>query len=156
MTADTTSIGMRRAHEDDIPRIVELIASAHLPPLFVPEFLAGFVVAEQDGKVVACGGLEMFGTCGVIRSVVVAEALRGSGLGKRLWQLLEADARNAGATDLYLFTGDAHDFWQRLGFADKTLDEWKPEVRINWQYQFISQNADLFGDDAPFSMWRAA
>ena len=156
MTADTTRIAMRRAREDDVPRIVELIASAHLPPLFVPEYLSGFVVAEQDGEVVACGGLEMFGACGVIRSVVVDERLRGSGLGKRLWQLLEADARKARATDLYLFTGDAHDFWLRLGFADKALDEWKPEVRINWQYQFVSQNSDLFGDDPPLSMWRAA
>lgn len=147
---------MRRAQEEDIPRIVQLIVSANLPPLFVPEYLGGFVVAEQDGDVVACGGLEMYASCGVIRSVVVDERLRGTGVGKRLWQLLEADARNTAATDLYLFTGDAHDFWQRLGFEDKALDDWKPEAQINWQYQFISQNGDLFGDDLPSSMWRAA
>lgn len=150
------SITMRRAQEPDIPRIVELIAGANLPPLFVPEYLGGFIVAEQAGLVVACGGLETYGSCGVIRSVVVDERLRGTGVGKQLWQLLESDARAAGATDLYLFTGDAHDFWQRLGFEDKALDDWKPDVRINWQYQFISQNADFFGDDQPFSMWRAA
>lgn len=150
------AITLRQARADDIPRIVELITSAELPPLFIAENLDGFVVVERAEGVVACGGLELFGRCGVIRSVVVDPELRGSGVGRTVWERLEQDARGAALTDLYLFTGDAHDFWSRLGFVDVTFDEWKAEARMNWQYQFLSQNQDLFPREQLHIMWRAA
>ena len=46
----------RPARTDDVPRMTELIASAELPAAFIAEFLDGFVVAERDGAVIACGG----------------------------------------------------------------------------------------------------
>lgn len=149
-------ITLRRARAADVPRMIELIAGAELPPLFVSEYVDSFVVAERANAVLACGAVEVFGQCGVIRSVVVDPSLRGSGVGKRLWQRLEADARAAGVTDLYLFTADAHDFWRRLGFSDIGFEDWRPEPRMNWQYQFLSQNRDLFEGQPLFTMWRAA
>ncbi|HLB23129.1 MAG TPA: GNAT family N-acetyltransferase [Dehalococcoidia bacterium] len=155
MTSHRDGVSIRRAVPADIPRMAELIAGATLPPLFIAEFLDGFAVGERNGDVVGCGGIEMYGTSAVIRSIVVDERMRGTGLGRRLSELLMADARAAGATDLYLFTADAHDFWQHLGFADITFDDWKPEARVNWQFQFLSQNAELVGGGI-FTMWRAA
>lgn len=154
MTDD--AITLRQAREDDIPRITELIAGAELPPLFIAEYLDGFAVAERADTLVACGGLELFGRCGVIRSVVVDPGLQGSGVGRMLWKRLERNARAAGVTDLYLFTGEARGFWTRLGFVDVTFEDWKMEARMNWQYQFLSQNQDLFTGSQLHTMWRAA
>ncbi len=148
-------VTIRRATPANIPRMVELIAGANLPPLFIAEFIEGFVVGELDGEVVGCGGIEMYGTSAVIRSIVVDERMRRTGLGRRLAERLISDARAAGASDLYLFTADAHEFWKHLGFVDVTFDDWKSEARVNWQYQFISQNPDLLPGEI-YTMWRVA
>lgn len=134
--------------------MVDLISSAELPASFIAEFLDGFVVAERGGAVIACGGVEMYETCAVIRSVVVEPEAQGAGNGRQIAQRLMDAARAAGATDLYLFTAQAHPFWLRLGFVDVTFEEWKVAARANWQYQFLSQNREIVPDI--HTMWRRA
>ena len=147
-------VTFRPACAADVPRMVELIAGANLPPAFVEEYLDGFIAAERDGEIIACGGVEMYEDSAVIRSVVVDEAAQGLGLGRRLAELLMAHARDAGAVDLYLFTADALPFWQQAGFAEVTLEEWREAPRACWQYQFISQNRSIMPDI--HTMWRKA
>ena len=156
--APIPDITFRQARTDDIPRMVELISAAELPAAFIAEFLDDFVVAERDGgrdaRVIACGGVEMYETCAVIRSVVVDPAAQGAGIGLEIARRLMDAARAAGATDLYLFTAQAHPFWLRLDFVDVTFEEWKEPARANWQYQFLSQNREIVPDI--HTMWRRA
>lgn len=152
--ASTEQVAFRIARADDIPRMAELMAAAHLPPLFIEEHLDGFVAADRAGELIACGGIEMYEDCAVIRSVVVDESGRGLGLGGRLAEMLMANARAAGAADLYLFTAEALPFWQHYGFAEVTFEEWKNAPRASWQYQFLSQNRDVVPD--VHTMWRKA
>ena len=153
-SASTENVTFRPALPPDVPRMVELMAAAHLPPLFVEEYLDGFIAAERGGEVFACGGFEVYGDCAVIRSVVVDETGRGLGLGGRLAEMLMARARDGGASDLYLFTADALPFWQHYGFVGIALEDWKSAPRACWQYQFISQNRDLIPEVR--TMWRKA
>jgi len=139
-TAPPEGVTVRAARPEDVARMTQLIAEAQLPPLFIEEFLDGFVAAERDGEVIACGGVEVYGPGAVVRSVVVDEHAQGLGLGRLLSERLIDQGRAAGARDFYLFTVDAWPFWQHLGFADVTLDAWIEEPRACWQYQFISQN----------------
>ena len=139
---DAARVRFRRAHRDDIPRMAQMIAQADLPPLFIDEFLGGFVVADHDGEVVGAGGLEMYDDAGVIRSVVVDPRTRGTGIGRQMSDLMMADARASGATTVYLFTADAHGFWLRLGFEDFALDEWPDAPRQCWQWQFVSRHRE--------------
>ena len=150
----TPGVTFRPATTEDIPRMVDLISSAELPAAFIAEFLDGFVVAERDGAVVACGGIETYESCAVIRSVVVDPPAQGSGIGVEIARRLMDAARAAGATDLYLFTAEAHAFWLRLGFIDVTFEEWKDPARACWQYQFLSQNRTIVPDI--HTMWRRA
>jgi amino-acid N-acetyltransferase len=152
--AVATNITYRPARAGDVARMAELIAAAHLPSLFIEEYLDGFIAAQQGDEVIACGGIEIYDDCGVIRSVVVDESGRGLGLGGRLAELLMEKGRNAGVTDLFLFTADALPFWQHYGFVEVTLDAWKDPPRASWQYQFISQNHDLIPE--VHTMWRKA
>ncbi len=144
----------RRGRSGDEPRFAQLIIAGELPPMFIEEFVEGFVAAEHDGAVIGCGGLEVYGDCGVIRSVVVEERARELRIGERIAALLMDDARAAGITSLYLFTMHARPFWRRLGFVDTPLDAWKGPPRVSWQYQFISRHPEAAGDVS--SMWRAA
>ena len=149
-----TNVTFRSAHARDVPRMAELIAAAHLPPLFIEEYLDGFIAAQQGDDLIACGGIEIYDDCGVIRSVVVDESGRGLGLGGRLAELLMEKGRTAGVTDLFLFTADALPFWLHYDFVEVTCDAWKDPARASWQYQFISQNSDLIPE--VHTMWRKA
>lgn len=143
---DRAACRYRRARPDDMPRMAALIASANLPPLFLEEFLGGFVAADCRGEIAGVGGLEIYGETGVIRSVVVDERARDWGLGRAMSELLIADARSAGAAMLYLFTAEALAFWQHLGFEEIALDDWPPEARECWQWQFVSRHRAAMAD----------
>jgi N-acetylglutamate synthase-like GNAT family acetyltransferase len=154
LAAPTGNVTFRSATVADVPRMAELIAGAHLPPLFIEEYLDGFVVVERESVVVACGGVEMYGNCGVVRSVLVDETARGLGLGGQIAGRLISNARRDGARDLYLFTAGALPFWQHYGFVEVTFDDWNEPARACWQYQFLSQNRDMVPDIV--TMWRRA
>jgi N-acetylglutamate synthase-like GNAT family acetyltransferase len=151
---DPAACSYRRGRAGDEPRFAELIIHGELPPLFITEFVEGFVAAEYDGAVIGCGGLEIYDDCGVIRSVVVDANARNKRIGERMAELLIEDARAAGATDLYLFTMHAAPFWRRLAFEDTPITAWKSAPRVSWQYQFIEQHPEVSRDVIP--MWRKA
>jgi amino-acid N-acetyltransferase len=67
-------------------------------------------------------GLEVLGTVGLLRSLVVAKDARSSGLGGKLVGALESAAEAAGITELWLLTIDAQRFFQRHNFeiVDRT------------------------------------
>ncbi len=143
MTRETVSeIAFRGAVASDVPRMVELIEGAKLPAWQIEEWLEGFVVGEWDGAVVACGGIEVYEDAAVIRSVVVDESLRGQGVGRALAGRLLEDAARAGVRDVYLFTVGAASFWERLGFRELTLSDWREPSRACWQYAYISAHPD--------------
>jgi N-acetylglutamate synthase-like GNAT family acetyltransferase len=151
---DGTRVTFRRGRPSDVPRFAELIAGADLPPLFIGEWIGGFAAAEYDGEVIACGGLEVYDDCGVIRSVVVDERGRGLRLGRALAGLLIDDGRAAGVTDMYLVTADAWPFWQHLGFADVTFEDWKEPARACWQYVYLATHREFFDSFGGRSMWK--
>jgi amino-acid N-acetyltransferase len=150
---DPAACVYRRGRADDVPALAQLIVAGELPPLFIEEFAQGFVVVEHKGEIVGCGGLEVYDeACGVIRSVVVDERLRGMGIGEKIARLLTEEALAAGIEDVYLFTMHAHPFWQRLGYVDVSLDTWKQSPRVCWQYQFLSRYPQA--SEGIFVMWR--
>lgn len=130
----------RRGRPGDEQPMAALMAAADLPPLFIEEFLPGFVAVEHDGEIIACGGAEPYGDAAVIRSVVVDPRARRLGLARRISALLIEDMRLAGAREAYLFTVEAYPFWRQLGFDDVSLSSWPEPARASWQYLFVSRN----------------
>lgn len=155
-TPQAAEITLRQARPNDVAALAAMIDGASLPPMFIEEFLDGFVVAERAGRIVGCGGVEMYGECAVIRSVVVEPEAQGHGLGRRVAEALMEQARAAGATDLYLFTADAWAFWKRRGFVDVPFEAWREEPRECWQYVVVSQNRELEMFANIHTMWRKA
>ncbi|MBA2389981.1 MAG: GNAT family N-acetyltransferase [Geodermatophilaceae bacterium] len=79
-------------------------------------------VVERDGAVVACVGLKPAGPGRAeLKSLYVAAAARGQGLGADLVQLAEDAARGAGAAVVELWSdsrfADAHRLYERLGYT---------------------------------------
>ena len=94
---------------------------------FVPEHLV--FVAEDADAVVGAIGLEDYGEVGLLRSLVVAEATRGTGLGRRLVAELESYARAGGINEIWLLTIDADAFFARLGYETADRADAPREIR---------------------------
>jgi amino-acid N-acetyltransferase len=115
---------LRCATPADLPHIQQLLEQERLPTAGVADWLDHFWVAEargrgpvEDGLVAGVAGLELYGGAAMLRSVAVAPAWRGSGLGRLLTERALASAQAAGAREVFLLTTTAERWFPRLGFA---------------------------------------
>ena len=108
---------LRQAVPDDWDAVQDLLLAADLPVDDLgPGRLGGFLIAQDKNATVGLIGLEVLGTLGLLRSLVVARNARNTGLGGKLVGALESAAVAAGITELWLLTIDAERFFQRHDF----------------------------------------
>lgn len=141
----TLETSIRTARREDVPQIVRLLANDPfgknrevLTDPLPDEYWAGFeaveaspndeiVVMEQDSVIVACmqityiPGLSRKGALRAqFEGVRVSEDVRGTGLGRTLFEWAIDRARARGCALIQLTTdkerGEAHRFYERLGF----------------------------------------
>jgi len=120
---------VRRALPADQAAIEKLLAAARLPVEGVGTFLADFFVAEDAGQIVGAVGLERYGTCGMLRSLVVRAGRRGQGLGSALSQQLLEHSDGSGLIETYLLASTAVTFFPRFGFVDIEREQVPPDVQ---------------------------
>jgi amino-acid N-acetyltransferase len=111
-----TEVTLMAAAPDDAPAIGALLRAAGLPSEDFAGHLAHFLVARRDGAVIGAVGFERHDRAALLRSLVVAPALRGGGLGGALVRGVAAQARREGAERFYLLTTTAEAFFARRGF----------------------------------------
>ncbi|MBS0657924.1 MAG: GNAT family N-acetyltransferase [Verrucomicrobia bacterium] len=76
------------------------------------------LVLEEGNEIAGCIAGEILADGSwLLRSLAVAEAVRGRGHGERLVQALEARAVGRGVAVIYLLTETAADFFQARGYA---------------------------------------
>ncbi|MDI9238410.1 arsenic resistance N-acetyltransferase ArsN2 [Lysobacter sp. LF1] len=98
------------------PAVRSLLVAAALPVDDLDDADVRFIVAIDDDKPVGAVGLEAFGSVGLLRSLAVRADRRGSGIGNRLVDALEAQARDAGFEQLVLLTTTAAPFFAMRGY----------------------------------------
>ena len=81
-----------------------------------------YLVAEQDGQIVAYAGLLAAGGQGDVLTIAVATARWGNGIGSALLERLLAEADRRGCTEVFLEVradnARAHGLYLRRGFTD--------------------------------------
>lgn len=125
----------------DIPALLELINSYAAESIMLPrtefemaEGIRDFTVAEQQGRVIACGALHFYTpTTGEVRSIAVVRNSKSRGLGRGLVEALEAEARSCRLVALFAFTY-VPAFFEKLGFvgvdrSELPLKAWKDCMR---------------------------
>jgi amino-acid N-acetyltransferase len=128
-------IAIRGATSADAPAVLALVQRARLLETGIAEGIAGFVVAEHAGAVIASAGLESYGSDALLRSVAVAPESRGRGLGRLL---VESALRRAATPELsavYLLTTTARDFFAKLGFEAVARSAAPPGIREAWEFK---------------------
>lgn len=103
---------VRGARAADLGDVQRLLREAALPADDLDaRALEYFFVAQSHDGIVGAVGLVPAGTDALLRSLVVAPAARGAGLGQDLCGMAEAHARENGVRQLWLLTTTAAEFF---------------------------------------------
>ncbi|MFA5938015.1 MAG: arsenic resistance N-acetyltransferase ArsN2 [Sinimarinibacterium sp.] len=126
-------------------RVAALLAACGLPTsdLEHPRAVQLFGIVEARAPVAVCG-LEVHGTAGLLRSLAVAGAQRGRGLGYALVRHAEIEAAKQGVIELYLLTTTAADFFARLGYAPTPRAEAPAAIAQTTQFSSLCPASSAF------------
>ena len=125
----------REATDADLQIIKELLNISKLPSDDCEDHIKNFLVIEEKGKIIGVGGLEICGTIGLVRSMVVIPEHRGKGVAKNLYTLLEDRAHGLGIKTLYLLTESATEYFKSLGFIVQERSEVPVSVMETRQFK---------------------
>lgn len=138
MTTTQTDPTLRLAARSDQAQVEALLTASHLPLDGVADSLGCFVVAESNQQIVGVAGIEGCGVAGehaLLRSVAVADAWRGKGLGRELVGRAIALAEMRGVNALYLLTTTAESYFPTFGFAQVSRDAVPDDVKATAEFQ---------------------
>ena len=95
------------------------------------------VIMREDESVVASGAVEWLGDTALLRSVAVANSLRGSGIGKKIvFELLQRAKQNK-VQSIYLLTETAPDFFEKLGFVTVSREATPEVIRKTTEFAHV-------------------
>ena len=109
-----------------------------------PEMLEHFLTAHVGKVLVGCAGVDVQGETGLLRSVAVDEAHRGTGLGKDLVAAAEELAKEEGVRMLYLLTTTAETFFTGLGYRKLAREQAPAEITGTEQFASLCPSSSSF------------
>jgi amino-acid N-acetyltransferase len=77
---------------------------------------------DNEGNTIGTGGLEIYGTSGLLRSVAVSEAKRGHRIGNQIVDDILQQAKVLNLQSVFLLTETAYYFFLKKGFSDFPRD----------------------------------
>lgn len=132
---------IRRASLRDIPALLGLINDYAAKQIMLPrtefemaESIRDFVVVYGGDDLLGCGALHFYTTLSAeVRSLAVDPARKTGGIGRRIVETLEEEARANGLESLFAFTY-VPGFFRKLGFeevdrGELPLKAWKDCLR---------------------------
>ena len=117
-----------------------MLEQAKLPQSGVAQLIGEFLVAKKGDQIVGAGAIEMHGSTGLLRSVVVDPDVRGQGVGQRIVNQLLASANE----DVYLLTETAESFFVRLGFEPISREEAPADIRASEEFRCLCPESAAF------------
>ena len=117
------NLQFRSATQADIPVIRSWLKKEALVWQDVEQTWPTIFLAFQQDQLVGFGGMEIHGTFGLLRSMVVLPAFRGKGYGQSICQWLLQKAWDNQLQAVYLLTETASGFFGKLGFQSLPREE---------------------------------
>jgi amino-acid N-acetyltransferase len=108
------------------------------------EHLEHFFFVGSAGSTTGLVGLEVYGTDALLRSLVVAAAARGKGLGSLLVEHAEHYAAAHKVLAVYLLTTTAEAFFQRLGYQRVDRSQAPPSIRQTQEFASLCPGSSAF------------
>ena len=118
-----SDVTIRKAAIQDCGPILKLVNDLALLQILLPrspasviENIRDFFIAEIDGRFVGCGALHIVWTdLAEIRSIAVDPSTQRAGIGRKLIDVMVAEAEAVGIPKLFAFTY-VQSFFEKLGF----------------------------------------
>ena len=117
--------------------VITLLAAVKLPVIDLPQRLDNFFVALETDKVVGAVGLEVYGSYGLLRSLVVEVDWRNKGVEAELIAKVEGVATEKRLKGIYLLTENTADYFNNKGFEHVARMDVPEEVKASSQYSNI-------------------
>jgi amino-acid N-acetyltransferase len=130
-----TQVSPASAH--DLAAIRALLEHCGLPTTDLESAGPEFAVIRENGRVIAAGALQRFGSSALLRSLAVAADRRDRGLGEAVVGELERMARAARISQLVLLTQSAADFFARRGYAVIERRAAPPDVQGSEEFRSL-------------------
>lgn len=128
---------VRTASSDDFKTVTALLQSESLPVEDIRKDLAHFFVIEGDNKIIAAGGLEVYGNDGLVRSMIVDRDYRNHSLAAILLNKLQGYAAEQGITALYLITTTAEGYFAKKGFKVIAREEVSSSLASSREFSML-------------------
>jgi amino-acid N-acetyltransferase len=122
------------AQAQDLVPARELLRRLNLPDHGVAEQFGHYLVVRDATRLVGLCGVEVCGDDGLLRSVAVAPAYRGEGIGALLVAGAQDLARRLKLEALYVLTTTAVAYFRRHGFQDFAREKAPAAVRSSWEF----------------------
>ncbi len=106
---------IEEAHSEDVPKILSMLEGAGLTREGVDD-AKHYVVRADGNRIVATIGFEVWGSQGLLRSLVVEEDERGKGLGSSLVLYVLELARKLRLEEVFLLTDKVGEYYLKFGF----------------------------------------
>ena len=128
-------VHLERATQDDGPSMLQLLRDSGLPVDGLVEHLETAFVVRDHGGIVGCAALEVYTEGALLRSVVVAPAAQGRGLGQLLTEAAVTLAQRLGIPAVYLLTTTAESYFPRFGFVRITREQVPSSVQQSIEFR---------------------
>ena len=125
---------LETASPADADAVLRLLDQNHLPLDGLEDHLATTLVARRDGQIVGSAALETYPDGALLRSVAVAPALQGHGLGQKLTEAAIRLARDLQAPAIYLLTTTAEQYFPKFGFERIQRADVPPSVQTSIEF----------------------
>ena len=131
-------IDLRPARAADFDAIARLLSAAGLPVEDLDVAMLDAFLVATDGEVcVGVVGLEIRGSNALLRSLAVEPQHRSRGLGARLADAIEAEARARGVAAVYLLTTTATTFFERVGYTAHDRTAVPPSIAATTEFSSL-------------------
>lgn len=122
---------------EDFPAIIKLLSECSLPMSDIEPGKQNFIVAEDEGKLIGCAGLEVYGQIALFRSLAVKSDYRNLSIGKLLTNEVIALGRRKSIREFYLLTNTAEGFFEKQGWDVTDRNEVPPEITRSSEFASI-------------------
>ncbi len=112
----------------------ELLRASDLPAddlNFSKDLLVGYF---EGDALVGTGGLEVYGSYGLLRSLSVKFGIRGKSVGTNIAEYLIDEAKDKKLKAIYLLTEKASGFFQKRGFVSVNREQVPDELKVSSEF----------------------
>lgn len=134
------SVTLQPADERHVSTIETMLERNELPSHDVQSKPECFYLGYDGATLVGIGGLEVYGTVGLLRSMVIEHAARGDGFGTALCDALEICAATDGVKTLYLLTTTAAEFFTDRGYVEIERTAVPPAIQQTTEFDDLCPN----------------